>query len=636
MVNFNTIAGYTTPASQFITVNASQTTEVTGIYAVETGGLTVTITPAGAVNAGAQWNVDGGAWQSSGATISGLALGSHTVNFSALGGYAGPASQNVTVDANQTTAATGNYLVENGAVSVTITPASAVTAGAQWNVDGGAWQSSGAAVSGLALGSHTVNFGAVTGYTTPVSENLTVAFGLPTVTTGYYTAIPVIALEELAGSPLTNESSTVDFGAGFIHGNDTLLFAIHNYGASTLAVQGVTISGSNASDFSAGLFPVVYVAPGQSVPFGVKFSPASLGGRNATLGITTNDPVTPLFSVALTGSGISTGQLAGVYAGLLDNNAGALSLTVNTKGLFTGRLMLAGSAFALRGSFDGSGNYTASIGGAHVPLVLHLGWNQVNGTASEIPVTAWRSAYSAGETITEAGAYTALLSVAESGTAAPGGTGYSTMSVSKTGNVALRGKLSDGTAFSTSAVIVAGSCGDEISVYLPRLTTGGEMLAGAIAFENLAQSNCDGALEWYKPRQTGTSGYYPAGFDARLDFSGSIYTAPAHGSAALPFSNGMVQLSGGGIATPITDAVSLTPTGQIAVSAANPNAVKLSVAAATGMLGGSFVHPVTGKTVTFGGVLYQNPSNPCGAGYFLTPVSTGTAASGSIMLVPAQ
>jgi hypothetical protein len=428
----------------------------------------------------------------------------------------------------------------------------------------------------------------------------------------------------------------VDFGTGFTHGKDTLLFAIHNYGAVTLAVQGVAITGSNASDFTAGLYPTVYVAPGQSLPFSVIFTPAALGSCSAILGITTNDPVTPLFSVALTGSGVSTSEMAGAYAGLLDNNAGALSLTVNKKGLFTGKLMLSGSSFGLHGSFDGSGNYTASLGHAKIPLVLELGWNQVDGTALGIPGIAWRSAYSAGETITEAGAYTALLSVAESGTAVPGGTGYSTMSVSKTGKVALSGKLSDGTKFSTGAVIVAGSGGDEIPVYLPKLTSGGEKLAGTIAFENLAQSNCDGALEWYKPKQTGTSGYYPAGFDAVLDFSGSIYKAPAHGSAALPFSSGMVQLSGGGIASPITDAVSLMPTGQIAVSDANPDAVKLSVKTATGLLAGSFVHPATKKAVKFGGVLYQNPSNPCGAGYFLAPVSTGTAPSGSIMVVPAQ
>jgi len=634
VVNFSAVSGYATPATQYITVNANQTTAVTGIYVVETGAVSVTIAPAGAVSAGAQWNVDGGGWQTSGVTVSGLGLGNHAVNFSAVSGYVAAASQTISVNANQTTVATGIYTVENGALSVTITPAGAVSAGAQWNVDGGGWQTSGVAVSGLSLGSHTVNFSTMTGYATPASQNVTVGFGLPTVASGNYTGIPVMSLEGPVGSALTSGSSTVDFGTGFIKGRDTIVFAVHNYGAATLTVSGVTISGSNASGFSAGLFPIVYVAAGKSVPFNVTYDPAVLGSGNATLGISTNDPVTPLFSVGLTGSGITMGQLAGAYAGLLDNNAGALSLTVTARGMFTGRLMVGESVFALRGSFDGSGNYTASLGSARVALALHLGWNEVTGTASGIAVTAWRSAYSMKETITEAGTYTALLNAEETGTGAPGGTGYSTMAVSKTGNVTVRGKLSDGTAFSTSAVIVAGSCGNEMAVYLPRLSPSGELLAGMIVFESLAQSNCDGGLEWYKPKATGTTGYYPEGFDTMLDFCGSTYKAPARGSVALPFTTGMVQISGGSIASAITDAVSLMPTGEVTVSDANPDAVKLDVSGATGMLGGSFVDPVTSKLVRFGGVLYQNPANPCGAGYFLAPVTTGTAASGSVVLGP--
>ena len=39
------------------------------------GSLTVTISPAGAVSAGAMWNVDGGSWQASGTTVSGLTVG---------------------------------------------------------------------------------------------------------------------------------------------------------------------------------------------------------------------------------------------------------------------------------------------------------------------------------------------------------------------------------------------------------------------------------------------------------------------------------------------------------------------------------------------------------------------------------
>ena len=75
----------------------------------QTGSLSVSISPAGAVSAGAEWNVDGGAWQSSGATVSGLAVGSHTVNFGAANGYTAPAGQSVTVSANEPATTTGTY-----------------------------------------------------------------------------------------------------------------------------------------------------------------------------------------------------------------------------------------------------------------------------------------------------------------------------------------------------------------------------------------------------------------------------------------------------------------------------------------------------------------------------------------------
>ena len=75
------------------------------------GSLEVTLSPAGVVNAGAQWQVDGGAWRNSGSTVAGLAVGSHTVGFSPVAGWVVPVSQNVTVSSNQTTTASGIYAV---------------------------------------------------------------------------------------------------------------------------------------------------------------------------------------------------------------------------------------------------------------------------------------------------------------------------------------------------------------------------------------------------------------------------------------------------------------------------------------------------------------------------------------------
>ncbi len=82
--------------------------------AEETGSLTVTIDPTAAVSAGAKWNVDGGTWEASGATVTGLNAGSHTVNFAAVQGWTTPAPQNVTVSGNQTATASGTYVQQTG------------------------------------------------------------------------------------------------------------------------------------------------------------------------------------------------------------------------------------------------------------------------------------------------------------------------------------------------------------------------------------------------------------------------------------------------------------------------------------------------------------------------------------------
>ncbi len=186
-VTFNTVAGYTSPASHVVTVNANATTSITGTYVIQTGSVSVALQPAGAVAAGARWQVDGGAWQSSGATVSGLAVGAHTVDFNAVAGYTAPASQSVAISANTTTSVTGTYTLPTGSLSVTLLPTAAVAAGALWQVDGGAWQLSGATVSSLSVGSHTVAFNAVAGYATPASQTVAVSANTTAHATGTYT-----------------------------------------------------------------------------------------------------------------------------------------------------------------------------------------------------------------------------------------------------------------------------------------------------------------------------------------------------------------------------------------------------------------------------------------------------------------
>jgi hypothetical protein len=76
------------------------------------GSLQVTILPAGAVTAGAQWQVDGGVLQPGGATVLGLSVGTHTVSFTTVTGWMAPGNQMVSVNADVTNTASGAYTEE--------------------------------------------------------------------------------------------------------------------------------------------------------------------------------------------------------------------------------------------------------------------------------------------------------------------------------------------------------------------------------------------------------------------------------------------------------------------------------------------------------------------------------------------
>ncbi len=161
-----------------------------------TGALSVTLLPAGAVTAGAQWRVGDGAWRNSGAVVSDLSVGSHTVTFKSIPFWAAPAAATVQILEGETTLHTGTYteLTSTGALTVTLLPGAAATAGAQWQVDDGGWQNSGVTVSGLSVGNHVVSFKLIAGWTAPASATVAVQEGATTHHTATYEEVLAVSL----------------------------------------------------------------------------------------------------------------------------------------------------------------------------------------------------------------------------------------------------------------------------------------------------------------------------------------------------------------------------------------------------------------------------------------------------------
>lgn len=78
------------------------------------GSLSVVLLPAEAVAGGAMWRVDGGAWRASGAIVTGLTVGAHTVGYMATTGYNTPANQTVTIQKNKLSSINGEYVLTAG------------------------------------------------------------------------------------------------------------------------------------------------------------------------------------------------------------------------------------------------------------------------------------------------------------------------------------------------------------------------------------------------------------------------------------------------------------------------------------------------------------------------------------------
>ena len=141
------------------------------------------------MTAGARWQVDGGQFQSSGATVAGLSVGTnnHIVTFNTISGWTTPPSKLVSV--RQFNRHGKRRLCRDtapGSLQVTIAPATAAAAGALWQVDGGTFESSAAKVDGLSVGKHTITFNSVGGWTTPAAQNVSIISKQTTKATGTY------------------------------------------------------------------------------------------------------------------------------------------------------------------------------------------------------------------------------------------------------------------------------------------------------------------------------------------------------------------------------------------------------------------------------------------------------------------
>jgi len=126
--------------------------------------------------------------------------------------------------------------------------------------------------------------------------------------------IPQVILTEIEAavivSPLWPDISVdptiLDFKLVLVKGSSNKTVTVSNAGTpgtGTLNIGAITITGTNASQFSQTNNCSTPVAPGGSCTITVKFSPTSAGAKSATLRIPSNDPDENPLDVSLTGQG---------------------------------------------------------------------------------------------------------------------------------------------------------------------------------------------------------------------------------------------------------------------------------------------------------------------------------------------
>jgi hypothetical protein len=200
--------------------------------------------------------------------------------------------------------------------------------------------------------------------------------------------------------------------------------------------------------------------------------------------------------------------------------------------------------------------------------------------------------------------YTARLNPPLNVAAGPTAGGYAMVNIVASGAVTITGKLADGTALSSSALLQDDGSIAWYNRLYPTTALRAGYVAGPAKFNPAGGDQAVlGSLDWRKPTQA--SGAWSAGFNQSLTLEGSTYIAPLTGQRALPLLDaaGTLECSLDGVIYP--KPVHLSTSNVFSVDL--PNTVRLSFTATrlTGAISGHFYDSATGKTRILSGVVLQ-------------------------------
>lgn len=328
---------------------------------------------------------------------------------------------------------------------------------------------------------------------------------------------------------------------------------------------------------------------------------------------------------ALMFGGTFTGAVVPSDAGT--NAFAELSMTKTRQ--FTGRILIGNLSTAISGTISATGR--ASL---IPPLPLPQDWRfifQLNPGGTSMTVRFIRgttnvemnlesTAYSTETTTPHAGAYTARFGAfaadPNSLKPIPGRGGFARMVVTPAGRSRTAGRLADGAAFSCATFL--GENG-KLLVHSPVYNNSNGILAGSLFLrETPAISDGDGTLRWRRPALA-VAAFFKDGFNGTLPVEISRFqkyttlqaasagnTEPAMallGSGDLPGKEGMISRM---LTFPRGNSVSVIGGGG--------EKLTIQIRPSTGLISGSFIHPVDGRTRSLSGVVFQKQNS--GSGFF--------------------
>lgn len=324
--------------------------------------------------------------------------------------------------------------------------------------------------------------------------------------------------------------------------------------------------------------------------------------------------------------------MAGTFNGLFYRadgvsvgTAGSLRVSLSQRGTYTARLIFGGGTNIVAGRFDVNGHSSARFSRGQVPIVVELqldlqsrsllrGTVSIGDSVSELMAVRAAGAQDGGTNF--AGRYTLAMGSAPYSSAIPHGSGFASMAIDSNGKVRVTGRLGDGTPFTHSTGL--GSDG-AWPFYVP-LYRGRGLILGWVRCTS-PPNIVDSTVTWIRPASS-RSRYYPAGFSANINLSGSGYAAPGT-NRVLSCTNALIIISGGNLPTSITNRLVFDAAN--AVSNLDTNVVSLSINPANGQFHGVFNAPGILNRKYSGALLQKQKS---GAGYFL-----GTNESGRLQIL---